>query len=145
MTSAQQSSPQAIVERSLQAQSRLDVEGMFAEMAPDFTIVFPAAPGGPREVTGLETVREFFTNVTRHMTPTFVLTHIAVHPLADDPERVVAEFAAKGAMMDGQPYENSYLALVTVRDGKIQRWIEYFNPEPVELALAALQAAQRPS
>lgn len=145
MTSAQQSSPQAVVERSLHAQSRGDVDGMFAEMAPDLTIVFPAAPGGPREVTGRETVREFFTTVTQHLTPTFALTNIAVHPLADDPQRVVAEFAAEGAMVDGQPYANSYLALVTVRDGKIQRWIEFFNPAPVERALAALQAAQRPS
>ena len=145
MTTAQQLSPQAVVERSLQAQSRLDVEAMFAEMAPDFTIVFPAAPDGPREVTGLQTIRDFFSTVTRRMTPTFALTRIAVHPLADDPERVVAEFAAEGAMVDGEPYANSYLALITVRDGKIQHWIEYFNPAPIERALAALQAAQKPS
>lgn len=145
ITAAQQLSPQAIVERSLQAQSRMDVERMFAEMAPDFTLVFPAAPGGPREITGLETIRTFFTTVTRLMTPTFALTRIAVHALADDPERVVAEFAAEGTMVDGTPYQNSYLALVTVRDGKIQHWIEYFNPAPLERALAAVQVAQKPS
>lgn len=138
----QDRSPQAIVERSLQAQSRLDVEGMFADMALDVTLVFPAAPDGPREVTGLETIRTFFTTATRPLTPTFALTRIEVHPLADDPERVVAEFDAEGTMVDGTPYQNSYLALVTVRDGTIRRWVEYFDPAPIERALAAMQAMQ---
>ena len=37
-----------------------------------------------------------------------------MHPLADDPDRVVAYYASTGSLMDGSPYENTYLSLVTV-------------------------------
>lgn len=140
MTPSQDPSPTAVVERFLRAMWH-DVDAMFAENAPDIICAFPTAPGGPQEIAGWEANRAFYTSIIRPMTPTFSLTRIAVHTLADDPERVVAEFASDGSLVDGSPYRNTYLALGTVRDGKIQHWTEFSDPAPIQRAFAALQAA----
>jgi ketosteroid isomerase-like protein len=83
-------SPKAVVERFLRAMSRLDIDAQFAELADDVVCAFPTAPGGPQEIRGRDTNRAFYTTTIRPMIPTFSLTRIAVHPLADDLERVVA-------------------------------------------------------
>src|SRR5437763_13907473 len=59
MSPSNDQTPLAVVERFLQAMSRLDVDGMFAEQAPDVVCVFPTAPGGPQEIRGWETNRTF--------------------------------------------------------------------------------------
>lgn len=143
MTSAQGSSPQAVVERFLEALSRRDVDAMVAENAPDIVCVFPTAPGGPQELVGWDTNRAFYSTYIRPMTSTFALTRKAVHPRADDLERVVAESASDGTMVDGNPYQNRYLCLATVRDGKIQHWTEFADPAPIERAPASVQTTMQ--
>jgi len=132
--------PLAVVERFLQAMSRLDVDGMFAAQAPDIVCVFPTAPGGPQEIRGWETNRAFYATVIRPMTPTFTITRMELHAFADDPARIVVEYASDGSLVDGSPYQNRYLSLATVRDGLIQRWTEYSDPAPIERAFAAVRA-----
>jgi uncharacterized protein len=123
--------PKAVVERFLAANRSLDVDGMFAEIGPDAVWSFPTAPpGAPREVSGKETNRQFFDSL-RPMWATYDLTFSEVHPLADDPERVVAHYASDGRLIDGTVYRNTYLSLVTVRDGKIVHWIEFCDPGPL--------------
>ncbi len=141
MTSSQDSTPIAVVERFLRAMSRLDVDGMFAELAPDVRCAFPIAPGGPQEIRGRDTNRTFYSTVIRPMTPTFSITRMELHALADAPERIVVEYASDGSMVDGSPYQNRYVALGIVRDGLIQEWTEYSDPTPIERAFAAVQAA----
>jgi ketosteroid isomerase-like protein len=141
MTLSKDPHPIAVVERFLRAMSRRDVDAMFAELAPDVLCAFPTAPGGPQEIRSWETNRTFYSTVIRPMTPTFSITRMELHALADDPERVVVEYASDGSLVDGSPYQNRYLALGTVRDGLIQRWTEYCDPAPIERALAALHAA----
>ncbi len=143
MTPSKDQTPLAVVERFLQAMSRLDVDCMFAEQAPDVVCVFPTAPGGPQEIRGWETNRTFYATVIRPMTPTFTITRMELHAFADDPTRVVVEYASEGAIVDGRPYQNHYLALATVRDGLIQHWTEYLDPAPFQQAQAAMQAALR--
>ncbi len=134
-------SPKTVAERFLGAMSRLDIDAMFAQLAPEVVFAFPTAPGGgPREVQGKDINRAFFSTI-RPMWSTFSLTRIQVHPLADDPERLVAEFVSEGSLVDGSPYHNTYLALATVRDGKIQQWQEFSDPAPLQRGVAALQAA----
>jgi ketosteroid isomerase-like protein len=44
---------------------------------------------------------------------------------------VVAHYTSHGTLLDGSPYDNSYLSLVTVRCGRIVRWIEFCDPAPL--------------
>lgn len=144
-SNSEEMSPQAVVERFLRAMSRLDIDAQFAELADDVVCAFPTAPGGPQEIRGRDTNRAFYTTTIRPLLPTFSLTRIAVHPLSDDPERVVAEFDSEGSLVDGSPYRNTYLALVAVRDGRITSYQEFSDPGPIERGIAALQATGQAS
>ena len=130
--------PQAVVERFLAANDALDVDGMFAEIAPDATWAFPTAPAGaPAEVIGKTNNRAFF-EALRPVWTAFRLTRREVRQLAGDPERVIAHYASEGTLIDGSPYANTYLCLVRVRDGQIVHWTEFSDPAPLAQAVAAL-------
>ncbi len=134
-------SPRAVVERFLAANTVLDVDGMFEEIAPDARWVFPAAPpGAPREVCGKERNRAFFESL-RPMWTAFELTFTDVHALAGDSSRVVAHYASSGTLLDGSHYSNTYLSLVTVKGGKIVEWIEFCDAEPLERGIGVMRAA----
>ena len=134
-------SPRAVVERFLTANRSLDVDAMFEEIAQDAVWSFPAGPpGAPREVAGKDVNRAFF-DAMRPMWASFNLTFFEVHPLADDAERVVAHYASTGSFIDGSPYRNTYLSLVTVRAGKIVHWMEFCDPQPLQHGAAVLRAA----
>jgi ketosteroid isomerase-like protein len=145
MTPSQDTSPRAVVERFLTANGSLDVDAMFQEIGPDAVWSFPAGPpGAPREIRGKDINRAFFESI-RPMWGTFDLTFVEVHPLADDPDRVVAFYASTGSLIDGSPYSNTYLSLVTVHGGEIVQWIEFSDPEPLKRGAAVLQAANAAS
>jgi len=130
--------PRAVVERFLAANAVLDVDGMFEEIGEDAVWSFPAAPpGAPREVKGKAANRSFFESLLPMWT-SFSLPRRQVHALADDPERVVAHYASSGSLIDGSPYSNTYLSLVTVRGGKIVHWIELCDAEPLTRGVATL-------
>ena len=133
-------SPQAVVARFLAANDALDVDGMFAEIAPDATWAFPSAPAGaPPGVTGKTNNRAFF-EALRPAWTAFRLTRREVRPLAGDPERVIAHYASEGTLIDGSPYSNTYLSLVRVRNAQIVHWTEFCDPAPLAQAVAALSA-----
>ncbi len=134
-------SPRAVVERFLAANKVLDVDGMFEEIGEDARWVFPAAPeGAPREVAGKAANRAFFESILPMWTA-FELTFTDVSALAGDSSRVVAHYASTATLVDGSPYANTYLSLVTVRDGKIVEWIEFCDPAPLVRGVGVLQAA----
>ncbi len=136
-----ETSPRAVVERFLEANRSLDVDAMFEEIASDARWVFPAAPpGAPREVSGKQANRAFFDSI-RPMWHRFDLAFVDVQPLADDHDHVVAHYASTGTLIDGSPYTNTYLSLVTVEEGKIVQWIEFCDAAPLERGVAALRAA----
>ena len=135
---ADRHTPEAVVERFLAATDALDVDGMFAEIAPDATWAFPTAPAGaPAEVVGKTNNRAFF-EALRPVWTAFRLTRHEVRQLAGDPERVIAHYASEGTLIDGSPYANTYLCLVRVRDGQIVHWTEFSDPAPLARAVAAL-------
>ena len=132
----------AVVERFLAANAVLDVDGMFVEIADDAVWSFPAAPpGAPREVEGETANRSFFESLVPMWT-TFSLPQRQVHALLGDPDRVVASYASSGSLIDGSPYSNTYLSLVTVRGGKIVHWVEFCDAEPLMRGVATLTAAR---
>ena len=134
-------SPRAVVQRFLTANRALDINGMFEEIGAEAHWVFPAAPqGAPREVAGKATNRAFFERL-RPMWRDFDLTFVDVQPLAGDDRRVVAHYASTGTLIDGSPYANTYLSLVTVEEGKIVEWIEFCDPAPLERGVGVLLAS----
>jgi ketosteroid isomerase-like protein len=123
----------------LEANTVLDVDAMFAVIDPDAVWEFPAAPeGAPRRVQGWQQNRKFF-EMLKPMWADFALTRWEVHSVAGEPSLAVAHYASHGTLLDGSPYDNSYLSLVTVRSGRIVQWIEFCDPAPLVKGIAVMQ------
>jgi len=64
-----------------------------------------------------------------------------IHSLTAEEDRVVAEFRSNGTLLNGDAYQNDYLFLFRVRDGRIAYVGEYFNPDIVREKIAPAMAA----
>ncbi|GAB3159470.1 hypothetical protein GCM10027290_64420 [Micromonospora sonneratiae] len=129
-----------VVRALLDAESRRDIAAMTELVAPDLVFDTPYAPPGvPATLTGRDafgdTLRRFI-GVDGGFYRTFELDDIVVHPTAE-PGLVFAEYASTGVVAaTGHTYTNRYVALFRLVDGKVQLFREYFNPLPLQAALA---------
>ena len=64
-----------------------------------------------------------------------------IHSLTAEEDRVVAEFRSKGILKNGDAYQNDYLFLFRIRNGRIAYVGEYFNPDIVREKIAPAIAA----
>jgi ketosteroid isomerase-like protein len=124
-----------VVRQIIECIGVLDVDGMMALIADDFTLEFPyRADGGPRVLEG-DAARAFL----RAMPKLFTRMHmydIVVHGKTATGE-VVAEYRSDGLTKPGRAYPNVYVGFLQVRDGKVARWREYFDPNVVAAAFPA--------
>jgi hypothetical protein len=62
--------------------------------------------------------------------------------LTAEEDRVAAEIRSNGRFTDGDAYENVYVFVLRIRDGRIAFVAEHFNPDPVvKQILPRIQAA----
>ena len=129
--------------RLIQAFAAGDLTAVLAEISDEFVMEMPAAPrGAQRVISGQREVAALVGHVTTTWKGVRLL-RLEVHPLADDPTRVLAEYALEGTNLDDSTYRNDYTSVITVRDGKAVRFVEYFDPAPIVQALDALRAHLR--
>ncbi len=118
---------------------RLDPEAKtFPDMlAKDGIMKFPfAPPGGVNHLEGRQAVREYMGGLLR-MISIDEMAGLTVHP-CEDPAIIVLEFSGKGQSLEtGRPYRQHYVSIITLRDGRIARYRDYWNP----LALASAEEA----
>ena len=110
-------------------------------MAEDGVIEFPyAPPGGVHSLKGraeLGAYLERLGDVIKLLS--FSEPH--VHRTTD-PDVVILEFTAQGrGVKTGNPYEQVYISVVTVRDGYIEHYRDYWNPLIGRQEIGALGAA----
>jgi len=96
--------------------------------ADDGICEFPYAPQDrPRLLRGKGAILEYMKGY-----PEFIaidsIAELRVYPM-HDPELAVAEMAIIGhALSTGRPYNQRYVVLLEAKNGKIQRYREYWNP-----------------
>jgi ketosteroid isomerase-like protein len=66
-----------------------------------------------------------------------------IHSLTAEDDRVVAEFSGNGTTTDGKLYDNTYLYLFKVRDGKVYFLAEYLNLDEMRGVLLPAMTALR--
>ncbi|UNS99661.1 nuclear transport factor 2 family protein [Streptomyces tubbatahanensis] len=101
----------------------------FCDMwAEDGTVEIPfAAPGAISHMAGRETIRSYLTHYCDHQLIDD-LPHVHIHETTD-PEVVIAEWTAHGTTVStGKKYEMKYIIVITVRDGKVVNYRDYFSP-----------------
>ncbi|MEV5729094.1 nuclear transport factor 2 family protein [Streptomyces pharetrae] len=104
----------------------------------DGVLEFPYAPAGfPESVKGKTELHEYMKNFPEHFEVEF--TDLRFHETTD-PALVIAEFASRGtALATGRPYNQRYISLVETRDGRISRYVDYWNPQ---VAAESLRGAE---
>jgi ketosteroid isomerase-like protein len=63
-----------------------------------------------------------------------------VQAITAEEDRVVAEATSKAVLTNGEPYENTYIFVLRIRDGRIASIAEHYNALIVEAKLMPLMA-----
>ena len=103
-----------------------DVQSEFAE---DAVLALPYAPAGtPREIVGRTAIIDYISLLAHHIPPGIFVDH-RFDTLASDPGHVIAWYAATTQLLTtGRDYTNTYVTEIEIRDRKVKRYTEYFDP-----------------
>jgi uncharacterized protein len=99
------------------------------DFAEDAVLALLYAPAGtPKETVGRDQIVAYISLLGNYIKSGIFADH-AFDTLAGDPGVVVARYPASTRLLTTRsPYENTYVTLVTVRDGKVARYEEFFDP-----------------
>jgi uncharacterized protein len=120
--------PGDVFTAATQAFSRGDTDGWLALAHDDIVLEFPyAPPGRPARVEGKHAVGEYLRAVPAQI-DFEEITRLEVHQSVD-PESAVIEWSAKGRIKaTGVPYEMTYVVVLTLVDGLMKHYRDYWNP-----------------
>ena len=126
----------AVVRSFLDALDRADLEAMHELLDPDgFVFEMPYAPESlGRRIDGRDAFIDFEREVPKLFGPERV-HDVKADALASDPNEVVVEHGVTIDLVSGGDYANSIISRFSIRDGKILRFVEYFDPIQVVIAL----------
>jgi uncharacterized protein len=132
------STPEETFRRMTDLMLASDMEAVAELWAPDAITEFPfAAASSPRRLHGREEVRAYLAGYPEQMGMTEVAA-LTVRP-TDDPDTVVVEWTATGrTVATSQPYRLDYIVVLTVRDGLITLYRDYWSPVSAASAAGAL-------
>jgi ketosteroid isomerase-like protein len=125
-------SPVDLYRHSLRLLLDKDIRAWVDLWAEDGLMEFPfAPPGWPQRLEGKEAVADYM----RHYPD-----HIDLHDFPDlrihrttDPQTIVVEMRGVGRLVETDtPFDMTYIAVVTVRDGRITSYRDYWNPLAVQ-------------
>ncbi|MFF1279116.1 nuclear transport factor 2 family protein [Streptomyces marokkonensis] len=120
--------PAALYRHSLRLLLDKNIPAWVALWAEDGRLEFPFAPQGwPQRLEGKEAIAAYM----RHYPD-----HIDLHDFPDprihqttDPETIVVEMRGVGRLVEtGAPLDMTYIAVVTVQEGQITSYRDYWNP-----------------
>jgi ketosteroid isomerase-like protein len=125
-----------IVSRYIDAINRSDLDTQKELYAEDAVFEMPYAPEGfDRKIVGRDNIIAFLQTVST-LTDAENLHDIRLDTYHSDPGEVIAEFNSDMVMKPtGAAYRNEYVARFTVRDGRITRFAEYYDPIRLVIAL----------
>ncbi|WP_410640810.1 nuclear transport factor 2 family protein [Amycolatopsis sp. lyj-346] len=115
-------------EHALDLLLKHDMAGFAGLWAEDGVLEFPfAGPGYPKRVEGRDAILEYLRDYP-NLLDIREVTAKTVHETTD-PSVVVVEFTVAGVVVASQrPYELSYIAVITVEDGEIRHYRDYWSP-----------------
>ncbi|WP_242893056.1 nuclear transport factor 2 family protein [Actinomadura litoris] len=115
-----------------------DMDAVADLWARDGVGEFPFATGAsPRRLAGREEVRAYLSGYPDR-TDVRAIPAITVHR-TERPDTIVVEFTADGrTVRTGEPYRLDYICVITVQDGLITCYRDYWNPLAAAAAAGAL-------
>ncbi|MFY1668424.1 nuclear transport factor 2 family protein [Plantactinospora sp. WMMB334] len=124
--------PAEVFDRAVRQLLAKDMNAFTDLYAEDAVMEFPfAPPGRPGRLDGREAVRAYLADYPDHL-DVHRVHDVELHETTD-PAVLVAEFVASGTVVaTGADYSARYIAVLTIADGLIRHYRDYWNP----LALA---------
>lgn len=109
--------------------SDLKIESLIAALHPDIVMIAPFAPEPlyPRKIDGKEAATAIFHSIPQIIAPPNFFD-INIDPLQRPGEFICTLASDTKAIPTNLPYKNRYLFRITVRDGLIAGFTEYFDP-----------------
>ncbi|PWK59656.1 nuclear transport factor 2 family protein [Roseicyclus mahoneyensis] len=110
--------------------------GMFDE---DVVFEFPYAPEGlPKRLDGVGALDAHL----QKLGPLIDFGPMVLGTVHAAGDTIIFEFSCTGkGVRTGAPYDQDYISVVTLRDGRIMRYRDYWNPTVVLTALGGREAA----
>ncbi|MEN8652038.1 nuclear transport factor 2 family protein [Streptomyces sp. 21So2-11] len=98
----------------------------------DGVLEFPFAPDGwPKRLEGKAAVAEYMSGYLDHI-DLHDFPHVEIHQTVT-PGTIVVEMRGVGLLVEtGSPFDMSYIAVVTVKNGRITGYRDYWNPLAVQ-------------
>lgn len=121
---------------ALNALTRKDVKPWSELFTDDGVQKFPYAPeGSPKQVSGKTAIASYIADYPEILD----LHRIGTPTWYHDGNTAIALFEVEGtAVATGKPYNQRYISVIEHEDGKIVRYIDYWNPLVVQEALGAM-------
>ncbi|MFI9356780.1 nuclear transport factor 2 family protein [Streptomyces lydicus] len=132
--------PAALYRQGLRLLLEKHMDGWVALCADNAVLEFPFAPEGyPRRVAGRAAIAAYLRDYPDHI-DLRAIPHLKIHR-TDAPDTVVVEMRATGRIVaTGAPYDMAYVVVVTVADGRITHYRDYWNPLAVPASLSEAKA-----
>ncbi|MFJ9030709.1 nuclear transport factor 2 family protein [Streptomyces sp. NPDC102274] len=137
--------PAALYRHSLRLLVEKDMDGWVGLWAEDGLFEFPfAPPGAPARIEGREAVADYIRDYPQHI-DIHDIPYLEIHETRD-PETIVVEMRTEGLIVaTGEPFDFSYIAVVTVRHGRITRYRDYWNPQKMPASMKPTAPATNPA
>ncbi|MEU4876757.1 nuclear transport factor 2 family protein [Streptomyces sp. NPDC021608] len=121
-------SPADLYRHSLRLLLDKDVTAWVALWAEDAVMEFPFAPEGrPRRLEGREAIAAYMRPYPDHI-DLHDFPDLLIHETTD-PQTIVAEMRGVGRVVrTGGTFDMTYIAVVSVRNGRITSYRDYWNP-----------------
>ncbi|GAA3574341.1 nuclear transport factor 2 family protein [Amycolatopsis ultiminotia] len=121
-----------IIDRALGLLLQHDMSGFVQLFAEDAVFEFPfAAPGQPERIEGRTAIDGYLHDYPEKLDIREIVSQTVYE--TTDPEVTIAEFEVAGvAVATQQPYRLRYIAVLTVRDGLIRHYRDYWSPLAVQ-------------
>ncbi|MCM2412659.1 nuclear transport factor 2 family protein [Streptomyces sp. RKAG290] len=124
--------PAELFRHGLQLLLDKDIPGWVGLWDEDGVLEFPFAPDGwPRRLEGRAAIAEYMRGYPDHI-DLHAFPHVEITRTVK-PETLVVEMRGVGRVVaTGGPFDMSYIAVVTVKDGRITHYRDYWNPLVVQ-------------
>ncbi len=112
-------------------QGLADGEDYFDLLADDVVFEYDiSVPGYPKRVEGRQNIIDLYSDYDGFMT---VNSADGLHVYRDHAASVVMlEYEVHGeSVQTGRPYNNRFVSVVTIKDGKVTHWRDYLDPVAV--------------
>lgn len=128
-----------VLQRAMDLFLAKDMKGWSALCDENVVVELPFSPDpAARKIVGRAAIYAFLKDYPKAIDIQSLPT-LKIHA-TEDPNVAIAEWSVSGRVVsNGNPYELSYATVVTVRNGLIVNYREYFNPQAF---LAAMSGAR---